>query len=137
MSFPSIAKQLGYADSGHAYRSIDALLTRTEQEVADSYRKLEVERMDALFRPMYTQGIQGNRNAVDRCLKIMERRAALLGLDAPIRIQQLVVTDEDLEKAIERFNAEAEILESRAWADTEDAVVVDDDDTPPQLQAGE
>jgi hypothetical protein len=43
---------------------------------------------------MYRQAIRGDRLAVDRCLQITDRRARLLGLDAPIRIQQQVVTED-------------------------------------------
>ena len=36
-----------------------------------------------LWRPMYLRAIAGDYLAVDRCLRIMDRRAALNGLDAP------------------------------------------------------
>ena len=34
---------------------------------------------------MYKKAEKGDYNAVDRCIKLMERRAKLLGLDAPAK----------------------------------------------------
>jgi hypothetical protein len=41
-------------------------------------------RLDALWRPMYLRAIGGDSLVVDRCLRIMARRAALNGLDAQL-----------------------------------------------------
>jgi hypothetical protein len=115
-SYREIAKQVGWADPKSARIGVEVMLREyVPQDVVDDVRKLECERLDALWRPQYRAAIQGDRLAVDRCLHIMERRAALLGLDAPIRIQQQVITEDDLETAIEKFNREAEALEARAW----------------------
>ena len=50
-------------------------------------RTLELERLDKLWFAMYRQATQGNQGAVDRCIRIMERRAKLLGLDAPTKTE--------------------------------------------------
>ena len=42
----------------------------------------------------------GNYHAVDRVLKIMERRAKLLGLDAPAKVTQTTVDGKDIEDRI-------------------------------------
>ena len=42
----------------------------------------------------------------------MARRAALNGLDAPLRVRQAVITEEDIDLAIARLDREAEALES-------------------------
>jgi hypothetical protein len=46
----------------------------------------------------------------------MDRRAALNGLDAPIRVRQAVITEGDIEKAIVRIDREANALEARGLA---------------------
>lgn len=119
MTYHAIAQQLGYHDESGAYRAIMRTLTRTVPEGLEQVRQMEVRRLDAIFRGQYVAAVRGDRLAVDRCLKIMERRAALLGLDAPIRIQQMVITEEQLDEAIERIEAEATALEARSWADGE------------------
>lgn len=44
---------------------------------------LELDRLDALTKTLWTAASDGDLMAVDRILKIQQRRAALLGLDAP------------------------------------------------------
>lgn len=78
-----IADKLGYKSKGTAWAAVNRALKQTRQEPADEVRKLEVERLDALYKAMYPQALKGNQGAVDRCLRIAERRAKLLGLDAP------------------------------------------------------
>jgi hypothetical protein len=60
---------------------------------------------------MYVKALKGDCLAVDRCLRIMARRAALNGLDAPIRVRQAVITEDDIDAAITRIDREAETLE--------------------------
>ena len=83
MRYQDIADKLGYKTPGGAYKAVKSALIKTLREPADELRNLEVERLDALLidlwpnkhKPIYT----------DRILRIMERRAKLLGLDAPIK----------------------------------------------------
>ena len=82
-SYDAIARQCGYANRSGAYQAIQRELQRTMQQPADDLRTLELLRLDDLYRAMAPKALQGDTWSVDRCLKIMERRAALLGLDAP------------------------------------------------------
>lgn len=50
-------------------------------EEADAIRTLELERLDAIMAPQMRLALAGDGFAVDRVLRIMERRARLLGLD--------------------------------------------------------
>lgn len=81
----AIADSLGYAGRQGASEAIKAGLAKTLQEPADELRRIELDRLDALWRPMFklaTSGQQGSHAYVDRCLRIMERRARMEGLDA-------------------------------------------------------
>lgn len=82
-TFEAIAEQLDYSGRGVAYRAVMAALRKTLQEPADEVRKLELERLDELLRSLWPKAQDGNQGAVDRILRIMQRRALLLGLDAP------------------------------------------------------
>ena len=53
-------------------------------EDAEKLRTLELQRLDSLFIKMYEQAENGNQGAVDRCIRIQERRSKLLGLDLPL-----------------------------------------------------
>lgn len=83
MTYDAIARVVGYANRNGAYQAIQRELARTLQEPADDLRRLEAERLNDLYRAMAPKALQGDTWSVDRCLKIMERRAALLGLDMP------------------------------------------------------
>jgi hypothetical protein len=54
-------------------------------EDVEAYRQQEAERIDRLHRAVWKQAIDGNHGAIDRVLRLSERRARLLGLDAPQR----------------------------------------------------
>jgi len=82
-TYEMIAEKLGFRGPSGAYEAIKAALEKTLRPPADELRQLESERLDALLLAVYPQARQGNLGAVDRVLRIMERRARLLGLDAP------------------------------------------------------
>jgi hypothetical protein len=83
LSFREIATKLGYADHTGAYRAVEAGLKKGFEEPAGQVRKLELARLDSIMRPLWPKAKRGGVKAIDRILKIMERRAKLLGLDAP------------------------------------------------------
>ncbi|MFJ4413005.1 hypothetical protein [Streptomyces sp. NPDC088925] len=60
-------------------------ITELDEQV-DELRAVEVERLDRLFFVAYRKAVrEGELPAIDRALRVMERRARLLGLDAPER----------------------------------------------------
>jgi len=87
-SFDQIARQVGYASRGAARNAVLAILKRREQEPADELRKMEGERLDRLQLGLWNQAANGDREAIDRLLRLMKRRADLFGLDAPAKIEQ-------------------------------------------------
>lgn len=87
VSYDMIAQQLGYSNKSSAHRAVSKLLDSTEKEVVGDLREMELRRLDDLFRSMYPMALKGNFAAVDKCLKIMERRSKITGLDAPEKTQ--------------------------------------------------
>lgn len=85
-SLRQIAEQLGYADPSGAHKAIMTLLKRERVEAVEDYRKVELARLDAMLLAIASQVRSGHLGAIDRALKIMERRAKLLGLDAPEKL---------------------------------------------------
>lgn len=82
-----IAQRVGYASAGAAYNAYSRALIRTLREPADEIRTQELERLDRLMSRFYNDAIRtGNPQSASMTLKIMERRAKLLGLDAPTKI---------------------------------------------------
>jgi hypothetical protein len=61
-------------------------LQAQQEEAAEQVRAMELDRLDQIMFQHFTQALKGDTAATDRVLKIMERRAKLLGLDAPSKI---------------------------------------------------
>ena len=81
LDFDTIARKVGYKHRASAYRAVMAALKKMLQEPADEVRKMEVARLDAMIFAIWSDVKRGNLNAMDRAIKIMDRRARLLGLD--------------------------------------------------------
>lgn len=84
-TYDQIARQVGFSERGAAYRAVQTALLEITQEPAQEVRQLELERLDAMLLGLWPAARKGKEGAVDRVLRIMERRAKLLGLDAPVK----------------------------------------------------
>lgn len=91
VTYDVIAEQVGYSNAGAAYNAVKSALKATLQEPADEIRVLESDRLDRLERALWPAALNGDQGAIDRILRISERRARLLGLDAPLK-QHVEVT---------------------------------------------
>ena len=110
-----IAERVGYAGASGAAHAIGSALKRTIQAPADELRALELDRLDALHAAVWPQAVSGHLGAVDRALKVMERRAKLLGLDgsSTLRIEGSVLLKaqliaDELGLSVEEVLAESE-----------------------------
>jgi len=84
----SIAAALGYASRGAACTDVTRALASNLADVAAGaadLRALEAARLDTLQEAIWPEGLAGNLQAAHMILRLMERRARLLGLDAPVR----------------------------------------------------
>ena len=87
LPWETIAKEVGYASAGAAYNAYSRALVRTLREPAEEIRQQELERLDRMMTRFYNDAIRtGNPASASTTLRIMERRAKLLGLDAPTKI---------------------------------------------------
>ena len=71
-----------------AHRLVTKALDELAEQVSESARQLrtiELHRLDAMTAAIWRGAMGGDEQKIDRVLKIMARRAALLGLDAPAR----------------------------------------------------
>ena len=87
ISYEMIAQRLGYSNRTAAFRAVQTLLEKSEKEASTDLREMELRRLDDLFLSIYKKAREGDLPAIDRCLKIMERRAKMSGLDAPEKTQ--------------------------------------------------
>jgi hypothetical protein len=109
-SYREIARQLGvdvhtaHADVG---AELDALRETTVAE-ATELRALELERLDTMTSGLWPHIKTGNAPAVTAGVRVSERRARLLGLDAPVATKSEVTGS--LGVYAERLAAERQLL---------------------------
>lgn len=81
-TYVQIARELGYASHTSAMRAVDQGMATRISESAEQVRTQELARLDALLLGLWPAARKGDTAAVDRVLRVMERRAHYLGLDA-------------------------------------------------------
>lgn len=82
-SLEQIAEKLKFAHRSNARRAIQAAIKDIYEEPAKEVLSLELARLDAMLLGLYQKAKSGDVAAVDRVLRIMDRRAQYLGLDSP------------------------------------------------------
>ena len=99
-----IADQVGMSTAG-VYKAYNRAMTRVITPAVNEHRELELDRLDILQRTYWQPAVNGNLRAADFVLRVIDKRAKLLGLDAPIKVQAEVVTYDgsDLDAEVERF----------------------------------
>src|SRR5215212_3194424 len=118
VGYQVIADRLGYAGPSGAYKAVESALHKTLQQPADELRGLELERLDRMQVAIWDKATSGNLRAVDRVLKIMKRRAQLLGLDAPrqVTVSVGVTVQQMAEKMAARYGLDvADLVAEAEW----------------------
>jgi hypothetical protein len=137
--------------AGHSYRAIENITAdpdgpthgrriprSTAQELAEAEAidrvtpvrqaviEMELDRLDAMFLAIAGRAATGDVAAIDRALRIQERRAKLLGLDAPTQqtvdatVVQKTPQDLELDELVREAQAREAVREARIKAgDTE------------------
>lgn len=84
-TFESIAQTMGYTDKSRAYKDVMAALADITREPATELLTLELRRLDELQLRLIPDLDDDNMRgaAVQTILRIMDRRARYLGIDAP------------------------------------------------------
>lgn len=85
VDYQTIADKVGYNSRQAAHAAVKSALIDTLRPPADELRQMQLARLDDMIKYLWSQVSKGNYNAVDRIIKIEERRARLLGLDAPTK----------------------------------------------------
>lgn len=128
-TYEAIAKQLGYANAGSAYRSVQTALKRLVNEPAEELRSIELERLNTILLTLWPRVQAGDYPAIDRAIRVGERIAALTGYDRvmPQSVTQnnvIVIegNERDYIAGLKAMKAQAESLMSSARGDQ---VVID------------
>lgn len=137
-TYQEIADALGYGDRSHAYRAVQKMLAEVPVEAVEELRRLHMARLDylavqalaVLEREHLTISQSGKivtddegrqilddgptLAALDRLLRIQERQAKLMGLDAPSRHE--VMTLDSLDARIAELTAQLDSAPATAEA---------------------
>jgi len=126
-----ISKSAAHKAVARGMNSIRANNESTAQELRD----LEVARLDRMLVGLWNGARNGDAQAVDRVLRIMERRAKLLGLDSPASLEVSGPAGGPIETASDSREALRDMLRDpkaashlRALAELQSQPKGDDDD---------
>jgi hypothetical protein len=86
--FDEIARKAGYASRQAAHDAVRRAIREILREPVEELVALDVERLDQLWQANFPAALEGDAQALAGCLRIMERRAKLLGLDAAAQKEQ-------------------------------------------------
>ena len=85
LPYETIARKLGLGNSSCAQLMVKRALARVDAEATKDLRDIECRRLDDMLFAIWNHVRQGHLGAIEKALKIMERRARLLGLDSPVK----------------------------------------------------
>lgn len=108
LTWQRIAEEVGYADHTGAYAAYKRAIKRTMQQPADELREQEIDRLDRLQVAVWPSAMKGDTRAILTIIRLMERRAKLLGLDKPIKIEQEITTwdgNDTIDRAVRELAA--------------------------------
>jgi hypothetical protein len=138
LTWQRIAEQVGYADHTGAYAAYKRAIKRTQQQPADELREAEIDRLDRLQLAVWPRAMNGDNSSIVTILRIMERRAKLLGLDMPVKIAQDVTVWEGGESIDRAVRDLAELLrQNAATSASESAMAGDPGETEPAAAGDE
>ena len=112
-SYTEIGKKIGVSDTA-AYFYVSKTLAAKRESLTEKKAdlvELEVSRLDKYIKVLEQKIDNGEEKSIEVCMKAMERRAKLLGLDLPDQheVKQSVSFDdipiEELKKMIENVRA--------------------------------
>lgn len=118
-TWQQIADVVNYATAMGAWKAYQRACQRTLQEPTDEARRIELDRLDALQRTYWEPAVEGNLRAADFVLRVIDRRARILGIDAPQKIQAEVVNYDGIGSIDAEVDRIARIIEAAEYAERE------------------
>lgn len=103
LSYEQIGERLGI-EPRSAASLIRRSLRSVESATAEEQREVENARLDRAQAAIWTRVVEGDLKAVDTFLHLSKRRAALNGLDAPMKIDLSVHVRQEMEQALEELH---------------------------------
>jgi hypothetical protein len=105
LTFDAIANEVGFSGPSGAWQAYQRIRHEVIFESIDDARQLELMRLDELQVAVWDRAVNGELPAAHCVLKIMDRRAKLLGLDKPekVEVNKWDFKAEDLDAEVQRI----------------------------------
>ena len=87
LTFEAIASEVGFGGPSGAWQAYQRIRSEIIIESLEDSRQLELMRLDELQVALWDRAVDGELPAAHAVLKIMDRRAKLLGLDRPEKVE--------------------------------------------------
>lgn len=99
LNYQQIADQVGYASRAAAFNAVKSVMDGAPEVLADrdTLIRMECARLDEIQRAAWSGAMVADPDCARIVLSVMQRRAKMLGLDAPTRTEQKVTTELDAE----------------------------------------
>lgn len=85
VDYQTIAERVGYNSRQAAWKAVNSAIQKTIKPAAEEVKQMQLARLDAMLKALWPSVLSGHLGSIDRVLRIEERRARLLGLDAPVK----------------------------------------------------
>lgn len=82
------------------FNDIEAVIKAKTEVPAQQVREMELDRLDLLLDKLMPRVEQGDVQAIQTALKVMDRRAKFLGLDAPTKVDTTVHQVDPMDTAL-------------------------------------
>jgi hypothetical protein len=105
-TFQRIAEEVGYKQASGAQRAHERITARNAPQLPKEYVWQELDRLDRMQVALWPRAMKGDDRAINTIIRLMERRAGYLGIDAPTKVQTEVVNydgNRDIDGDIERI----------------------------------
>lgn len=106
----TIADELGYSDTGHAYQRFQVVMREYPREDVEQWRDTLCARHDEMLSAIWAKVQAGSLPAIDRAIRILEAQAKLLGANRAEKLEVSAGVSE-LDSALRELEAE---LKARA-----------------------
>lgn len=118
MTYKQVAAEMGYANQATAFERVQLGLSLRINPAVDRLRQLqdaELEEMAGKLKEIADNAEDSDlrMRAYDRWLKVMDRRAKLHGLDAPVKVDATVTQQTQQEKELEAMFADLDAANTK------------------------
>lgn len=115
-SYQEIGEALGYAHDNSARRLVLKAMKIIRADKVKHVRLFELARLDKLSDAIWSRAMEGHLGAIQTVLKVMQQRAKLLGLDAPLKVAKtdtkgrdiVTMSNEERAERVEQLLADAQ-----------------------------